>query len=121
MKKYVFLLCLFLPLGCTPATTTTSPAAVAPGYLNAADQQMGQILAGARAFYTTIQQDSSAGKVTLSAIEKTAFNDFGVSLNTAETVYLAYHSGTATQASAQAAVNTIQQKQSALPTLAVTQ
>ena len=80
---------------------------------------MGQILAGARSFYTTIQQDAASGKTVLSATEKTAFNDFAVSLNAAESVYLAYHNGTATAAAAQVAVNTVQSKQAALPSLAV--
>jgi hypothetical protein len=113
---------LLLPLaGCPAVSSTTPAAALAPGYLNSADQQMGQILAGARSFYVTIQQDSAAGKVTLTATEKAAFNDFGTSLNLAETVYLGYHNGSATQAAAQAAINAVQTKQSALPALAVTQ
>ena len=120
IHRCLLALCLILPLaGCPSASTTNPPAALAPGYLNAADQQMGEILAGARQFYVTIQQDSAAGKVTLSATEKLAFNDFGASINLAETIYLAYHNGTATQATAQASVNVVQQKQSALPALAV--
>lgn len=122
LLSLILLPLLVLPLaGCPAASSTTPAAALAPGYLNSADQQMGEILAGARTFYVTIQQDSAAGKVALSATEKAAFNDFGTSLNLAEAVYLGYHSGTATQAAAQAAVNTVQTKQSALPALAVTQ
>jgi hypothetical protein len=82
---------------------------------------MGQILAGARSFYSTIQSESATGKVTLSATEKQAFNTFGVTLNSAESIYLAYHSGQATQAAAQTAVNSVQTQQSALPTPQVTQ
>ncbi len=120
MKLALLAIFLALPLtGCPSASTATPPAAVAPGYVNQADQQMGQILAGARSFYVTIQQDSLAGKVTLSPTEKQAFNDFGTSLNLAESVYLAFHAGTQTQAAAQNAVNTVQVKQAALPTLAV--
>lgn len=140
MKRILSLalcLCMVPILGCPAATSTTPPAALAPGYMNAADQQMGQILSGARTFYNTIQCETRAlnwsqtsqqcvadstitSPMTLSPVEKTAFNDFGAALNAANTVYLAYHNGTATQAAAQAAVNTVQQKQSALPTLAVT-
>ena len=114
MKRLLIVLALLIPLTGCPSSTT-NPAALAPGYLNAADQQMGQILAGARSFYVSIQQQSQAGTMTLSATEKQAFNTFGVTLNAAESVYLAYHNGTATQAQAQAAVNQVQQQQNALP------
>ena len=107
-------LCLCLT-GCPSSTTTTPP--LAPGYQNSADQQMGEILAGARAFYVSVQQQSAAGTMTLTPTEKTAFNTFGVSLNAAETVYLAYHSNPtpATQAAAQKAVDNVQAQQTALP------
>jgi hypothetical protein len=122
----VFLLTCFSAVGCTP--TTTTPAQLAPGYQNAADQQMGSILSGARAFYTSIQQQSAAGTLTLTPAVKQAFNTFGVSLNAAESVYLEYHalfsSGVSAadptttanlEAKAQAAVNTVQSQQAALP------
>ena len=105
-------LCLCLT-GCPSSTTTTPP--LAPGYLNASDQQMGEILAGARSFYTSIQSQGAAGTLTLNTTAKLSFNDFGAALNAAETDYLAYHSGAATQAQAQAAVNDVQTKQAALP------
>lgn len=114
MKRLILLTALCLPMAaCTPTATNT--ATLAPGYLNAADQQMGEILAGAHSFYTSIQTQSAAGVLTLSPTEKTAFNDFGTALNTAQSIYLAYHSGTATQAQAQTAVNTVQSQQAALP------
>lgn len=115
-----FLLPLVLLMGCGAVNTSTPPTAPAQGYANAADQQMGEILAGARSFYTTIQQESVSGAVVLSATEKQAFNDFGASLNAAEAVYLAYHAGTATQASAQMGVDIVKNKQAALPALAAT-
>lgn len=96
-------------------STPTNPAQLAPGYQNQADQQMGEILAGAHAFYTSIQQQSQAGTLTLDPTTKAAFNAFGVSLNAAQTVYLAYHNGQATQAQAQTAVNQVQAQQAALP------
>ena len=116
MKRLILLTALCLPMAaCTPTATNT--ATLAPGYLNAADQQMGEILAGARAFYVSVQQQSAAGTMTLTPTEKTAFNTFGVSLNAAETVYLAYHSNPtpATQAAAQKAVDNVQAQQTALP------
>lgn len=106
------------PMGCKTGTST-NPAILAPGYQNAADQQMGEILAGAHSFYTTIQQQSASGQLVLTVDQKAAFNTFGVSLNAAQTIYLAYHEGSATQDAAQAAVNLVQMQQSALPIPAV--
>ncbi len=115
-KIYLLLLAMAFAMtfvGCTPATTT--PAQLAPGYSNSADQQMGEILSGAHRFYTSIQQQSQAGTLTLTPAVKAAFNTFGVSLSAAESVYLAYHNGQATQAAAQSAVNQVQSQQAALP------
>lgn len=120
-KLAALILCLgMVPiLGC-PATSTTNPTTLAPGYQNATDQQMGEILSGAHAFYVSIQQQSAAGTLNLSATAKTVFNDFGVSLNAADSVYLAYHANptAANQATAQAAVNVVQTKQAAAQTVA---
>ena len=108
-----FVLCwVAFPTGCKPSAT---PPVLAPGYLNQADQQMGEVLAGAHNFYNSIQSQVNAGTLTMGTSIKAAFNDFGVSLNAAQTVYLAYHNGQATQAQAQAAVNQVQSKQAALP------
>jgi hypothetical protein len=103
------------PMGCVQPNTTPATQALAPGYSNAADQQMGEILSGAHAFYNSIQQQSQAGTLILSADMKQKFNAFGVSLNAAQAVYLAYHAGTATQAEAQTAVSKVQTEQAALP------
>jgi hypothetical protein len=114
MKRLLLLIALCLPLiACTP----TAAPPLAPGYQNMTDQTMGEILAGARAFYTSIQQQSEAGTLTLSPTVKASFNTFGTSLNAAETVYLAYHSNptAANQAAAQTAVNAVQSQQAALP------
>jgi hypothetical protein len=100
--------------GCKTATTT---APTAPGYLNAADQQLGEIMAAAHAFYNTIQQESIAGQITLTSTEKTAFNAFAVAINSADSIYLAYHANptAANLTLAQAAVTTVQNEQSTLP------
>ena len=117
LRRLAMLAFLALAVGwmtaCTP--TTTTPAQLAPGYQNSADQQMGEILSGAHAFYQSIQQQSQAGTLTLDPTTKSAFNQFGTALNAAQTVYLAYHAGTATQAQAQTAVNQVQSQQAALP------
>lgn len=116
MKRLALLsLALALPLvGCNPVTTNPPTA---PGYLNSVDQQMGEILAGARSFYTSIQTQSANGTMTLTAAQKQAFNTFGQGLNQAEQLYLAYHANptAANQAAAQTAVNGIQTQQAALP------
>lgn len=124
MKRLLILTALCLTLTACPGSNPsnpTNPAQLAPGYQNAADQQMGQILSGARSFYTSIQQQSQAGTLTLTPTVKAAFNDFGTALNGAESVYLAYHNGQATQAQAQTAVNAVQTKQAALPLPGATQ
>ena len=120
MKRFLILLAFCLTLTACPATTTAPPTA--PGYANQTDQQMGEILAAARAFYTTVQQDSANGSMTLTPAVKQAFNTFGTSLNAAESVYLAYHAQptAANQAAAQTAVNNIQTQQAALPLPTVT-
>ena len=116
LKLAPMLLCLPLMMAATCNTANPpNPVTLAPGYNNAADQQMGEILSGARAFYSSIQSQSAAGTLILTPTVKKAFNDFGISLNAAESVYLAYHNGTATQAQAQTLVNTIQTQQAALP------
>jgi hypothetical protein len=118
LAKLTALGTLFLALGwmvgCKTSNPTT-PAQLAPGYNNAADQQMGEILAGAHAFYTSIQQQVEANQMGMTPELKAQFNTFGVNLNAAQNVYLAYHAGTATQAQAQTAVNTVQSQQAALP------
>ena len=129
-----FTLSLSMLAGCATATSPTPP--LAPGYFNTADETMGKVLSGARAFYRTIQcetQTMNWAKATDSCVadptitspmvltptEKTAFNTFQISLNVGNQVYLAYHAGTATQAAAQAAVNTVKTQQEALPVPAV--
>ena len=121
MKRSLAILALALPLmmaACSTTTATTPAAALAPGYLNATDQQLGEILAGAHTFYTSIQQQSAAGTMTLTVAEKSAFNTFGTSLNAAQAVYLAYHANptAANLTAAQTAVNTVSAQQAALPT-----
>lgn len=105
---------LFLPMGCKTPTSTTPPAALAPGFSSPADQTMDQVLVGAHNFYLDIQAQIAAGKYTPAPTEKTALNTFATAVNTAETVYLAYHNGTATQAAAQAAVDSVTAQQTAL-------
>jgi hypothetical protein len=115
MKKLALILLLAVPLmGCKPASTTTTPQTLAPGYANSADQAMGETLVAAHAFYTTIQGDVTSGKYTPSATEKTSLNNFATALNSAQIIYIAYHAGQSTQAQAQAAVNAVTAQQASL-------
>lgn len=102
-------------MGCATATAPTPP--LAPGYSNPADQTMGQTLAAAHSFYEKVQKNAEAGTMILSAPEKAAMNDLATAINVAQTTYLAYHSGTVTQAQAQATVDAMTAKQTAAETL----
>jgi len=116
MKRFSVVLisaCLLLPIaGCKTASSPTPP--LAPGYQNTADQTIGETLAAAHAFYAQIQADAASGKYPPSDTEKAALNAFGVTLNTAQIAYLAYHTGTGTEAAAQAAATQVQTQQTAL-------
>ncbi len=116
IRHLPLLMCLLLPIGCQPVTANTPPAALAPGYLNAADQQMSEILHAAHAYYQHLYNDGSATPPIYnpSPAEKAAFNQFGVYLNLADATYKAFHAGTATQAQAQAAVDTVKSQQAAV-------
>lgn len=109
LTSAILALALFVPLaGCK--TAAVAPP-LAPGYLNQADQTMGQALAGAEAFYQKIQQQSAAGTVALSAGEKKVLNDLGTAINAADPLYLAYHNGQGTQAAAQTAIDQVTAQQ----------
>jgi len=115
MKRLSVLLflALMLPLaGCPTASTTTPPAALAPGYLNQFDQTAGQTLAAAHALVSKATQDYPTLSVAQQLREKTVLNAFVQAVNTADSVYLAYHNGTATQAQVQTQLNFVSQAQS---------
>lgn len=110
----VALMSVTLLTGCHAANSNTPPAALAPGFSSQADQTMDQVLVGAKKFYTDIQAQVVAGTYTPSATEKTSLNTFASALNTAQVVYIAFHGGTATQAQAQAAVDSVTTQQTSL-------
>ena len=115
MKRLTVLLALAMlaPVGCKQ--TTPAPP-LAPGYVNSTDQQLGEIVASAHSFYVTVQNDISTGKYVPNPTEKTALNDFGVALNAAQTVYLAYHNNP-TAANLQAAQTTVANLQNQMNTV----
>lgn len=91
------------PTGCKTASTTTPPAALAPGALNTFDQQAYQTLAAAHAFVAT----ASAKASTLTPAQTQALNMMIQAVNVAQTVYIAYHSGTETQGNVQNELNSV--------------
>lgn len=119
MKKLfavsILALTTLLP-GCRTAAAPTP--ALAPGYVNQADQTMGQTLAAARAFYVHINGDVKAGKYKVSeGAEKDALTSLFIALSTADPVYVQFHTGAATQAQAQAVVDKVTAAQTSLQAL----
>ena len=103
-------LCLMLA-GCKPSTTT---APLAPGYQNAADQQMGESLAALNAFVNQEKVNYTALTTAQQATEKPYLNDLILTTNLANAAYQAYHAGTGTAAAAQTALTTAQNSQTKL-------
>ncbi len=112
-EAMILALVLLAPMGVTGCKTAATAPPLAPGYLNQADQTMGQALAGAEAFYQKIQLQSATGLVQLSDGEKAVLNKLGTAINAADPLYLAYHNGQGTQAAAQAAVDQVTTAQTA--------
>lgn len=115
-------LCIvLLSIGCAHTPNTTQPpAAIAPGYLNQTDEDMGITLSGVRAFYSHLQQDIAKGTYTPSDAEKTALKSLYTAINTAEALYIAYHASPSivTEDAANRAVQAAKQQQTALePTI----
>jgi len=101
---YVLIGAIFaaLLIGCTPSGTTPP---LAPGYANQQDEVLGQSLSAMHQFAQTLSDDAQTGKFKPSPTEKIAVNDFIAALNIAQTSYLAFHNGLATEADAAQAVN----------------
>jgi hypothetical protein len=108
MKLALLSVWLALPLtfGCG-ATATTPPAALAPGYTSQFDQTAGQALAAAHALVAKATADYPTLTAAQQATEKPILNAFVSAVNAADTVYLAFHNGTATQAAVQAQLNAV--------------
>lgn len=107
MKKTLnlaFGLCLSIAIfGCGAVKTSTPPAALAPGALNQFDSDTFRALATAHAF----AQSAASNAAALTQTEKSALNRFIQYLNLADTLYAAYHAGTATEQAMQTALNAV--------------
>ncbi len=105
-------------LGCHPATSsTTPPAALAPGALNQFDQQTYQALTTAHAFALS----AASNDQTLTRAQKQALNQFISALNAADMLYAAYHAGTATQEAMQAAQTSVTTQETSFSTTVTSQ
>lgn len=120
--KRVLLSLLLLPLlllplaGCPAASSTTPAAALAPGYLNSADQTLGESLAAVNAFVNQEKVNYAAETPAQQATEKPYLNGLITATNLANASYQAYHAGSQTLAQAQAALTSAQTAQTTLTT-----
>lgn len=105
LTSIIITACLLLPMGCHKTTTQTNPAVLAPGYTSQADQTLGTTLKGIHDFYTGLTARIAADKRVLGPSESAALTSLSLAINTADTVYVAYHNGQATLQQAQAAVS----------------
>src|ERR1035438_4002737 len=92
----------YLVAGCATAT-----APLAPGYSSQFDQTAGQALAAAHALVSKATNDYSSLTPAQQSTEKPILNAFVSAVNTADTVYLAFHAGSATQAQVQTQLNAV--------------
>lgn len=118
MKRLILALCL-IPIGCVHSGTVATPI---PGAANPFDSSAYQTLRVAHDIAQSLSTQACSnngnkpGCFTPKPAEKTAINQFIQDLNLADTIYAAYHSGSQTQAAAQAAISKVQADQTALPT-----
>lgn len=131
MKKFLLNLILLLPIvllmtGCRPASTTTSPAALAPGYSSIADQKAGQDLAALNGFVNSEQGNFKCDATAKAAdtclnqsqqdTERPYLNSLIEATNVANALYVAFHQGTETLDQVQSALTKAEQAQSTLVT-----
>lgn len=119
MKLAVLSVFLALPLmlGCPSANSPTPP--LAPGYISQFDQTAGQTLAAAHALVLKATADYPSLTPAQQATERPILNAFVAAVNTADTVYLAFHAGTASQAQVQAQLNAVSTAQTSYTSQAV--
>ncbi len=108
--KLALLCLLILPMGCHSTTAATPP--LAPGYVDPTDQTLGQTLSALNAF--VVQEKSHFNSLTVDqqAKERPVLNPLIDAVNVANSVYRAFHAGTANEAAASAAISQAQATQS---------
>jgi len=111
-KALVTFLLAFCILGCKSSTAPAVPPA--PGYLNSADQTLGESLAAVNAFANQEKINYAAEPATQKSIEKPYLNGLITATNLANAAYQAYHAGTQTLAEAQQALASAQSAQANL-------
>ena len=118
MKQLILTACLSICIlalpGCKTATSTTPAQALAPGYLNPADQTLGETLAALNGFAQQEKLNYATETPAIQATEKAPLNVFITSVDLANAAYTAYHKGTQTQAQAANAINNAQTAQTTL-------
>jgi hypothetical protein len=115
MRKALLVFAFCLPMfGCGAVNSATPPAALAPGYLSAADQTVGEGLAAVNSFVTQEKVNYAAATATAQAAEKATLNALITATDLANAAYTAYHAGTGTLPAAQTALTTAQNAQAAL-------
>ena len=113
MKRLALCLILALPLTGCPASNAPTPP-VAPGYINAQDQQIGEALAALNGFVNQEKVNYAAMPPVQQGKEKPILNDLITAVNIANASYQAFHAGSQTEAQAQTAINAAQAKQTTL-------
>lgn len=96
-------------IGCGAVNSPTPP--LAPGYASQADQTFGQTLSALHAFAQQAQIDYNRLTVAQQTPVKQPLNNFIAAVNAADSVYLAFHQGQATQAQVQSALTIAQTNQ----------
>ena len=81
-------------LGCA-AKTTSTPLPI--GATNPTDASSYRVLVDAKAFLGSIGSSVTAGKLTLTATQKTTYNALVTASNTADALWEQYHAATAAQ------------------------
>lgn len=105
---------IFLLAGCGAVNSTTPPAVLAPGYISAADQTVGEGLAAVNSFVTQEKVNYVAMTASQQATEKETLNALVTATDLANSAYTAYHAGTGTLPAAQSALTSAQNAQASL-------
>ena len=105
MKRCAILLAACLCVGCHSASTTTPPAALAPGALNQFDQTSYQTLLAVQATLNSLEASYKANPTQLATL-KPLLDQASTDYNIAELAWQTYHAA-ATAANQQAVTNAI--------------